>query len=78
LLRRIWEHREGAVPGFTSKYDVKSPVWFERHDDIESAILREKAIKKWQRAWKLALIEETNPNWQDLYEKLTGSPLSRG
>ena len=78
LIRRIWEHREGAVPGFTSKYDVKILVWFERHDDIESAILREKAIKKWQRAWKLALIEETNPNWQDLYETLTGSPLSRG
>ncbi len=78
LVRRVWEHREGAVPGFTSKYGVKSLVWFEPHDDIESAIRREKAIKKWRRAWKLSLIEETNPNWRDLYETLTGSPLSRG
>jgi len=78
LIRRVWEHREGAVPGFTSKYGVKSLVWFEQHDDIESAIRREKAIKKWRRAWKLSLIEETNPNWRNLYETLTGSPLSRG
>lgn len=78
LIRRVWEHREGAVPGFTSKYGVKSLVWFEQHDDIESAIRREKAIKKWRRAWKLSLIEETNPDWRDLYETLTGSPLSRG
>jgi putative endonuclease len=78
LVRRVWEHREGAVPGFTSKYGVKSLVWFEPHDDIESAIRREKAIKKWRRAWKLSLIEETNPNWRNLYETLTGSPLSRG
>ena len=78
LVRRVWEHREGATPGFTSKYDVKLLVWYERHDEIESAILREKAIKKWRRAWKLSLIEETNPTWQDLYETLTGSPLSRG
>jgi len=78
LIRRVWEHREGAVPGFTSKYGVKSLIWFEQHDDIESAIRREKAIKKWRRAWKLSLIEETNPDWRDLYETLTGSPLSRG
>jgi putative endonuclease len=77
-VRRVWEHREGAVPGFTSKYGVKSLVWFEPHDDIESAIRREKAIKKWRRAWKLSLIEAINPNWRDLYETLTGSPLSRG
>ena len=78
LIRRVWEHRDGTVPGFTSKYDVKMLVWYERHDDIEAAIGREKAVKKWRRAWKLSLIEETNPDWRDLYETLTGSPLSRG
>ncbi|HUT49314.1 MAG TPA: GIY-YIG nuclease family protein [Alphaproteobacteria bacterium] len=77
LVRRVWEHREGAIPGFTSKYGVKFLVWYERHDEIETAILREKAIKKWRRAWKLSLIEGTNPDWQDLYEMLTGFPLSR-
>jgi len=56
---------------------VKFLVWYERHDEIETAILREKAIKKWRRAWKLSLIEGTNPDWQDLYEMLTGFPLSR-
>ncbi len=67
LARRIWQHKAHAVPGFTSRYDVTRLVWYELHDCMESAIEREKRIKKWNRAWKLRLIEETNPNWEDLY-----------
>ena len=70
LGRRAWEHRSEAVPGFTRRYGVHRLVWFERHDDIRDAIAREKAIKKWRRAWKLRLIEERNPEWRDLYEDL--------
>lgn len=66
LLRRIYQHREGLIEGFTSDYGVHRLVWFERHSTIESAILREKRIKKWIRAWKLALIEQANPDWRDL------------
>ena len=65
LGRRAWEHRSKAVPGFTRRYGVHRLVWFERHDDIRDAIAREKVIKKWRRAWKLRLIEETNPEWRD-------------
>lgn len=70
LLRRVHEHRNGAVPGFTKKYGVKRLVYFEAYDAIETAIAREKAIKNWQRKWKLALIEEANPTWVDLFESL--------
>jgi putative endonuclease len=66
MARRCYEHREGLVPGFTKKYDVKILVWFEEHGDIREAILREKRIKKWERAWKLRLIESVNPAWNDL------------
>ena len=85
LLKRVYEHREGVVPGFTSKHAVKRLVWFEHHATMEHAILREKQIKKWLRVWKLELIERDNLGWRDLAEDLgfaplepTGSPLSRG
>jgi putative endonuclease len=70
LGRRIWEHKEGAIPGFTKKYSVKLLVWFEAHDTRESAFIRERQIKKWNRAWKLELIEKQNPEWRDLYFEL--------
>jgi putative endonuclease len=72
LVRRVQEHREGLVPGFTRKYGVKTLVYWESHGDINQAILREKRIKKWLRRWKLELIETTNPEWQDLWPELTG------
>jgi len=68
LTRRVWEHREGIVPGFTERYGVKFLVWFEEHSEVTQAIAREKTIKRWRRAWKLALIERDNPQWRDLYE----------
>jgi putative endonuclease len=70
LPRRIWEHREGIIGGFTSRYGVKRLVWYEEFDWIVEAIAREKAIKTWPRAWKIALIEKDNPDWQDLYAHL--------
>ena len=80
LVRRIWEHREGAIPGFTRDYDVKRLVWYEQHGDIREAITREKRLKRWKRAWKLALIEDANPQWRDLWDDLKPSapegPLS--
>ncbi|HTQ00547.1 MAG TPA: GIY-YIG nuclease family protein [Casimicrobiaceae bacterium] len=73
LVQRVWQHKEGAVPGFTQKYNVKQLVWYEMHDDAESAILREKRIKKWNREWKIDLIERFNPYWSDLYDEIAGS-----
>ena len=72
LLKRIWEHRQGVVDGFTKDYGVAMLVWYESHDNAESAITREKQLKKWNRAWKVRLIEEVNPYWNDLYPNLTG------
>ena len=71
LVRRVAEHREGAIPGFTERYGVKRLVWYEAHDSIEAAIRREKRLKKWPRAWKVALIEKANPQWQDLWAEIT-------
>ena len=70
LPKRVWEHREGVVEGFTKCYGVRKLVWFEVHDNAESAITREKQLKEWRRAWKIDLIEERNPWWQDLYVTL--------
>jgi putative endonuclease len=70
LARRAYEHREGQLEGFTRKYAVKMLVWFEIHESVTAAIVREKSIKRWRRAWKLALIEADNPQWRDLYETL--------
>ena len=70
LVQRIWQHRAGSVPGFTRDYGVKLLVWFEQLGTMELAIQREKRIKKWNRAWKLALIEKVNPDWDDLAVEL--------
>jgi putative endonuclease len=70
LAARAFQHREGLLPGFTSRYGLKSLVWFEQHDDIRSAIQREKTMKHWRRAWKVRLINATNPRWDDLFETL--------
>ena len=75
LLARIHQHRTGAVRGFTREYAVKQLVWFERHATMDSAITREKRIKKWNRAWKLQLIEAENPEWRDLAEDFGFPPL---
>jgi putative endonuclease len=73
IIRRVYEHRSKVVPGFTKRYGVMSLVYFEVYDDIENAIRREKRLKKWNRAWKLRLIEEKNPNWTDLYPSIAGA-----
>jgi putative endonuclease len=68
LPARVYQHREGLVRGFTQRYGIKRLVWFEPHDTMDSAILREKRIKRWPRAWKYDLIHERNPTWRDLAE----------
>ena len=70
LVRRVFEHRQGSVEGFTKRYDVKMLVYYEQHDDIRTAIQREKTIKHWPRAWKVRLIRGANPDWKDLYDTL--------
>ena len=69
-VKRVWEHKNHVVESFTKKYRVDQLVWYEVHETMESAIQREKAIKEWQRAWKLKLIEQMNPGWEDLYESV--------
>ena len=75
LPARVWQHREGLVPGFTQRYGIKRLVWFERHETMDFAIQREKRIKRWLRDWKYALIHESNPTWRDLAEDFGFSPL---
>jgi len=70
IARRAWEHREGAAEGFTKRYGLKRLVYVERHDEITDAIHREKRMKSWPCAWKINLIREANPNWNDLYQTL--------
>ena len=72
LVQRVWQHRESVVAGFTQQHAVKTLVWYEQHATMESAITREKALKKWNRAWKLRLIEECNPEWNDRWFEITG------
>ena len=72
LVRRVHEHKEGFVEGFTKRHGVKTLVYFESHDRAEQAIQREKTLKQWVRDWKIALIERDNPYWNDLYERLCG------
>ena len=72
LIKRAWQHRESLAEGFTQKYAVKQLVWYEIHNDVLAAITREKQIKKWNRAWKVRLIQEHNPLWRDLYEDIAG------
>ena len=76
LARRIGEHRDGLIPGFTAQYGVKRLVFFESHDDVRDAIVREKRIKTWRRDWKIELIERDNPLWDDLAVSMFGfAPL---
>jgi putative endonuclease len=75
LLQRIAQHREETLGGFTAKYGCKRLVWFEVHETMDSAIPREKQVKKWLRGWKLALIEKDNPSWRDLAEDFGFEPL---
>jgi putative endonuclease len=70
LVKRIWEHKNDLVQGFTKQYGVHHLVWYELHDSMNSAIEREKNIKEWKRVWKIKLIEENNPQWSDLYESI--------
>jgi putative endonuclease len=70
LARRVWEHREGAIEGFSKTYGLKRLVYFEEHETILGAIQREKALKRWLRAWKVRLIMTRNPDWVDLYDLL--------
>jgi putative endonuclease len=70
LVQRIWQHKEGLVEGFTKKYNIKLLVYFEVHETVESAITREKQMKKWERAWKIRLIEKDNSEWRDLTDMI--------
>jgi putative endonuclease len=70
FIKRIWQHKNDLADGFTKRYQVHLLVWYELHPTMQSAIAREKTIKEWKRAWKIELIEKTNPQWQDLYEGL--------
>jgi putative endonuclease len=71
LVRRLWEHRTGLIPGFTKRYGVKTLVWYETHGTRESAFQRERQLKKWNRAWKLRLIEQMNALWRDLTDEVS-------
>jgi putative endonuclease len=70
LVKRVYEHKQNLADGFTKKYNVHNLVYYEVHKEIEEAITREKQIKKWNREWKLKLIEEKNPGWEDLYDEI--------
>ncbi len=70
LIRRIYEHKQGCVDGFSKKYKTNQLVYFEETSDVDSAIQREKQMKKWYRSWKIKLIEQNNPEWKDLYKDL--------
>jgi putative endonuclease len=72
VIRRTWEHKNDLVEGFTKKYGVHILVWYELHEDINVAIARENRLKRWNRAWKIKLIEEANSGWNDLYDRLMG------
>ena len=72
LTKRVWQHREGLADGFTKKYGVKMLVWYEQHETMESALHKEKTMKKWLRKWKLSTIEHSNPGWIDLWPEIVG------
>ena len=71
LVQRVWQHRDNLVEGFTKRYGVHQLVWYEFHETMESAIRKEKALKKWNRTWKIKLIQRSNPKWSDLYEEIS-------
>jgi putative endonuclease len=70
LIQRVWQHKNDQTEGFTSRYHVHTLVYYELHSDMTAAITREKQLKKWNRAWKLALIEKQNPDWRDLWQDI--------
>ncbi len=70
IVKRIYEYKQNLIDGFTKAYDVHALVYFESYKEIEEAILREKQMKKWDRKWKIRLIEEKNPEWEDLYDEI--------
>lgn len=70
LSRRMWEHKEGIISGFTKKYKLKKLIYYEQYSDVKEAIAREKALKKWNRDWKIQKIEQVNPTWDDLYSHI--------
>ena len=72
LIQRVWQHKHDVIQAFTRKYNVKTLVYYEVHENAESALTREKKIKRWRRSWKLDLIENSNPGWRDLYEDILG------
>jgi putative endonuclease len=72
LIKRVYEHKTDLVDGFTKKYRVHNLIYYEIYNSIDDAIVREKRLKKWKRQWKIELIEKNNPEWMDLYERLTG------
>ena len=78
LVERIWQHRNHLVPGFTDRHRVTLLVWYQLHDTMEAAITREKRLKKWNRAWKIRLIEDANPYWNDLWPLLLGQGKTLG
>lgn len=71
LIKRVWEHKNNVVEGFTKKYHIHNLVWYELHDEMTSAISREKKLKKWRRGWKIKLIEKENSDWLDLYQNIS-------
>ncbi|MEI2430056.1 GIY-YIG nuclease family protein [Lysobacter yananisis] len=73
LIQRVWQHKSRQVPGFSCKYGTHLLVWYETHEAMDMAIVREKRIKSWKRAWKLELIESANPQWRDLYSAIIGA-----
>ena len=76
IYGRMVEHKQGLIEGFTKKYGIKLLVYYGMHDDMDAAILREKRLKEWQRAWKMRLIESMNPEWKDLFDEATGKLLA--
>ena len=70
LVQRVWQHKNDFVPGFSRRYGTYALVWYESHERMENAIVREKRLEDWRRAWKLELIEKENPQWRDLYPEL--------
>ncbi len=72
LIKRVFEHKEGIIPGHTSKYNIKNLVYYEQHEDVTQAILQEKQMKAWKREWKIELLEKQNPSWKDLYPEICG------
>jgi putative endonuclease len=70
LVKRVWEHKNAVVPGFTNRYGCKLLVWYEAHEHLQQARQRELQMKEWKRAWKIRVIEETNLDWDDLYSTL--------